>query len=75
MDPLTYVIAGAVGYGAISRIYTWYTGDENVIPPDLLVEIREGKTSLKHVVGTKVDDELTKVLEERRKRIAGERNE
>lgn len=77
MDPLTYVIAGAVGYGAISKIYTWYTGDEAepVIPTDLLDEIKEGKASLKHVIGTKVDDELNKILEERRKRIAGERNE
>lgn len=78
MDPLTYVIAGAVGYGAFSKIYSWYTGTVDVeatMPDELLNEIKESKTSLKHVVGSKVDDELAHVLEERRKRIAGRLND
>lgn len=71
MEPLTYIIAGAVGYSMMAKAYSWYAGDDERIPNDLLDDIKRDNVKLKPVVGTRIDDELVKVLEERRKRIAG----
>lgn len=55
----------------LTKAYSWYAGDDERIPNDLLEDIKRDDIRLKPVVGTRIDDELAKALEERRKRIAG----
>lgn len=70
MDPFTYIIAGAVGYGIANRVYSWYSSEDKQpdIPEELLSDIRNKNATLKPVV----DEELASILSRRRKMIAGE---